>query len=157
MHSIAYKTWIFFNSLKLLWLVEWFSLVGAIVIIAVPSQASIMLPEPPALTLEDLNNKNDLSCNDCGSNSTPDEEPSDKPGERVTEFLIANVALPASGMTSGTSLAGSSTISLSASSLSAMDNMILFDLDVSGWLSSEFRFTLPMPPHNDLSRPPRKA
>ena len=78
------------------------------------------------------------------------DEDSDTPGE----FLLAFQVSP-EGTTSGASTSTSGTGGTSTSPLDSAAIVSLSDSELVVWLCSEQRFSLPMPPGNELLRPPQ--
>ena len=122
------------------------------------AHASIVCPEPAAIGLDDLLPAADANTSTAslgGSYSTPAKQPSQDGSERVLARLLSLSAFPSGGSTSGTSASGSGANASSASALGSATAIILCDADVVRWVAGDQRLALPMPPGNDLLRPPQ--
>ena len=121
----------------------------AIVFSAGVADASIMRPEMPEFKFEE-------SSTSQSSSSAPADPAPEAPAEKPIVDLVALQALSGGSGSSSSSSSGSSpTSSNSTVALGSLTVSSLADLALSGWVSSELRFSLPTPPGNDLLRPPQ--
>jgi hypothetical protein len=122
------------------------------------AHASIVCPEPASVSLEDLLSAADAkSASSCASHSAPVEQSSQNEYERELARLLSlsPSAIPSGGSTSGTSASGSGAGASGVSALSFATAIVLCDADVVRWVAGDQRLALPMPPGNDLLRPPQ--
>jgi len=122
------------------------------------AQASIICPEPAAIGFDDLLSASDAGASSASlgdSRSAPAERPSQDGKLRELARLLSPSAIPSGGSTSGTSASGSGASASSASALGSATAIVLCDADVVRWVAGDERLALPMPPGNDLLRPPQ--
>jgi len=98
------------------------------------------------------------SSSGASTGATPSEQPIERPSEREPSRRLAAALSPtgsspsntSTSSTSGSSGTGSTPIYSAAATTS-------LDLDWIGWCNGEARYALPMPPGNDLLRPPQQC
>ena len=137
---------------------------------AIPStlQASIQLPDESLVDFKNLDQMLSSSESSMGASSSPrsGSTESDRQGvptndRRVHDPRVPSQAglLPTStssgGSTSGTSTSSSGSGGTSMCPLASGAAANLSDAELVAWLSGEQRFSLPMPPGNELRRPPQ--
>lgn len=116
------------------------------------AHASIVGPQTSAINLADLLPAAGAGSS-AGSHSAPAKVPS-REGEKPVG-LYSPTAIPSGGSTSGTSTSGSGASGSNVSALVSVAAIVRCDGDVVRWVTGEERLALPMPPGNDLLRPPQ--
>ncbi|QEG36014.1 hypothetical protein [Bythopirellula goksoeyrii] len=113
------------------------------------AEASIMRPEMPEFKFEEI-------ASDLGTSAPADPSPESPAEPSLAEFVIHH-ALGSSGGSSSSSSSSPSPTSSSNSTLAINSLTVssLADLSLTGWVCGEQRFSLPIPPGNDLLKPPQ--
>jgi len=135
------------------------ALFAASVLFAANAQGSIIVPVSSAVDVEafldDLAYGATCGAGTAGATADGSSLP-EQPFELDLAQRLAATLSPTGGTTSSTS--NSSTGGTSGSgntSIHSVSSVTLVDLDLVGWVQGEARFALPMPPGNDLLRPPQ--
>ena len=119
-------------------------------------RASIIVPEWPEFTFEDLVAEEESHGGATSSPAPAEPAPEEQPEHSIDALIaMADSVAPLTGANSSSS-SSSSTSSNSSSTLAINgDNAVSPDLDLADWLSGECRLSIPMPLGNDLLRPPQ--
>ena len=130
-------------------------------------QASIILPEEVPFDLEQLIAQRDVAAASCSSSQTSPRRSAPvsggkapwgmppRPGEALYALSLESILPTAGGSNSGTSASSSGTSGTSTFPIDTTAATTLFVTDFVRWISGEQRISLPMPPGNDLLRPPQ--
>jgi len=130
-------------------------------------QASILMPEEVPLYIDQLIADAE-AIEGASSSSAPvpadsrvlqpasnDRDDSNNPNEAIfVPSQMSTSPIPTGGSTSGTST--TSTSGVSAFPIDSVTAASISDAELIAWVGGEQRFTLPMPPGNDLLRPPQQ-
>ncbi len=157
MNRVSGKLWYLHTSVPLLAAILW--------AVPVSLQASILLPDETPLDIEQLLADADLQSGSSSSSSTsPEQCPAGVPLNRQhddtdqpSEVLFLQSQTSTGGTTSGTSTSTSGTSGTSVFPIDSVAAVALSDVELVAWIGGERRFTLPMPPGNDLLRPPQQS
>ena len=127
---------------------------AALAVVGTQATASLILPQIPEFTLKDL-----AAPQAAGAAQSSRLAPARQPAETVPEqppapFSVDNAFTPG-GSSTGSSTSGSGTSGVSVSALAIGAAVVMSEPTLAGWISGEHRLALPMPPGNNLLRPPR--
>jgi len=132
--------------------------VASLALGAAQADASILLPEAPAVDVAALLAPVDDSAGAGAGTRNTDRSPSEKDApndaERLAQHLLPTEGPSSSSSTSSSSPSSGGHNSAGAASLHSVAATST-DLGLHGWLHGEQRFTLPTPPGTDLLRPPQ--
>ena len=105
---------------------------------------------------EESSTAGNTASNSSADESLPAEDDQNTPHKaRVLAGLLSPAHSPVEGSTTGsstTSIGGSANTPIHSLSMTTCPNLALV-----GWIQGEARFALPMPPGNELLRPPQAA
>jgi len=135
------------------------ALFAAIALFTASAQGSIIVPVSSAVDVEAF--LGDLASGaSCGAGTAGATADGSSLPEQPFKLDLARRFAATLSLTGGTtsSTSNSSTGGTSASGnapIHSVSSVTLVDLDLAGWVQGEARFALPIPPGNDLLRPPQ--